>query len=176
MKTLFVKIAASVLVLASMAACSEKVQYAPVNPPGNITEQPGGDSTSTPDYSAFELNVVGRYLKDSDGNIVNLHGFGQTYSPFFNNWGWNDYDVEGCLSYNKRMIDAVLSAGWEMDFIRMHMDPYWSDDPNQESVRYEGHERFSETRFRKYLDEVFVPMAEYMVSRGLYVVMRPPGV
>ena len=106
MKTLFVKIAASVLVLASMAACSEKVQYAPVNPPGNITEQPGGDSTSTPDYSAFELNVVGRYLKDSDGNIVNLHGFGQTYSPFFNNWGWNDYDVEGCLSYNKRMIDA----------------------------------------------------------------------
>jgi hypothetical protein len=56
------------------------------------------------------------------------------------------------------------------------MDPYWSDDPSQQSVRYEGHERFSETRFRKYLDEVFVPMAEYAISKGLFVVMRPPGV
>ena len=124
----------------------------------------------------LELNVVGRYLKDAEGNIVNLHGFGQTYSPFFNNYAWNDYDVEGCLRHNKSMIDQVLAAGWRMNFIRMHMDPYWSDDPAQESVRYEGHERFSETRFRKYLDEVFVPMAEYAISKGLYVVMRPPGV
>lgn len=124
----------------------------------------------------LSLNVVGRYLQDAEGNIVNLHGFGQTYSPFFNNFAWNNYDVEGCLRHNKSMIDQVLAAGWEMNFIRMHMDPYWSDDPNKESVRYEGHERFSEERFRKYLDEVFVPMAEYAISKGLYVVMRPPGV
>ena len=58
----------------------------------------------------------------------------------------------------------------------MHLDPYWSDDPAMQSVRYEGHERFSETRFRKYLDELFVPMAEYFMSKGMYVVMRPPGV
>ena len=124
----------------------------------------------------LDLNVVGRYLKDSQGNIVNLHGFGQTFSPFFNGFAWNNYDVEGCLRHNKNMIDQILAVGWEMDFIRMHMDPYWSDDPSQESVRYEGHERFSEQRFRKYLDEVFVPMAEYAASKGLYVVMRPPGV
>jgi hypothetical protein len=74
------------------------------------------------------------------------------------------------------MIDQLLAAGWRMNFVRMHMDPYWSDDPSQPSVRYEGHERFSETRFRKYLDEVFVPMMEYATSKGLYVVMRPPGV
>lgn len=124
----------------------------------------------------LDLNVVGRYLKDSQGNIVNLHGFGQTFSPFFNGFAWNNYDVEGCLRHNKNMIDQILAVGWDMDFIRMHMDPYWSDDPSQESVRYEGHERFSEQRFRKYLDEVFVPMAEYAASKGLYVVMRPPGV
>ena len=178
MKTSLIKILTFVLALTSFAACSEKVQYAPINPPGNEKPETEKPDTVPPteDYSVFELNVVGRYLKDNDGNIVNLHGFGQTYSPFFNNWGWNNYDVAACLDYNKRMIDAVLAAGWEMDFIRMHMDPYWSDDPNQESVRYEGHERFSETRFRKYLDEVFVPMAEYMISKGLYVVMRPPGV
>ncbi|HQN93081.1 MAG TPA: hypothetical protein PLQ09_03110 [Prolixibacteraceae bacterium] len=31
-----------------------------------------------------KLHVEGRYLKDSHGHIVNLHGFGQTYSPWFN--------------------------------------------------------------------------------------------
>ena len=124
----------------------------------------------------LELNVVGRYLKDAEGNIVNLHGFGQTYSPFFNNYAWNNYDVAGCLRHNKSMIDQILAAGWRMNFVRMHMDPYWSDDTSKESVRYEGHERFSEERFKKYLDEVFVPMAEYAISKGLYVVMRPPGV
>ena len=138
------------------------------------TEKP---ETEIPEFTGpLELNVVGRYLKDSDGNIVNLHGFGQTYSPFFNNFAWNNYDVEGCLRHNKTMIDQVLAAGWRMNFIRMHMDPYWSDDTSKESVRYEGHERFSEERFRKYLDEVFVPMAEYATGKGLYVVMRPPGV
>ncbi|MFO8002051.1 MAG: family 43 glycosylhydrolase, partial [Marinilabilia sp.] len=33
-----------------------------------------------------------------------------------------------------------------------------------------------ESRFKKYLDEVFIPMAEYAISKGLYVIMRPPGV
>ncbi len=164
----------------AFVGCSEDVHLKPVVPPQKEEPEPEPEPTPDPvpepDYSVFELNVVGRYLKDTEGNIVNLHGFGQTYSPFFNDWGWNNYDVKGCLDYNQRMIDAVLAAGWEMDFIRMHMDPYWSDDPNQESVRYEGHERFSEERFRKYLDEVFVPMAEYIVRKGMYVVMRPPGV
>ena len=139
--------------------------------------EPEPEPVPEPDDNApLRLNVVGRYLVDEDGNTVNLHGFGQTYSPFFNENVWGNYDVSACLSYNKRMIDEVLAAGWEMDFIRMHMDPYWSDDPSQPSVRYEGHERFSEARFRKYLDEVFVPMAEYAAGKGLYVVMRPPGV
>ena len=135
------------------------------------------DPTPEPeDNTPLELNVVGRYLKDAQGNIVNLHGFGQTYSPFFNNNAWNNYDVEACLRHNKSMIDQLLAAGWKMNFVRMHMDPYWSDDTSKPSVRYEGHERFSEVRFRNYLEKVFVPMVEYAVSKGLYVVMRPPGV
>ena len=140
-------------------------------------EDPPVDPTPEPeDNTPLELNVVGRYLKDSQGNIVNLHGFGQTYSPFFNNNAWNNYDVEGCLRHNKSMIDQVLAAGWRMNFVRMHMDPYWSDDTSKTEVRYEGHERFSEIRFRNYLEKIFVPMAEYAISKGLYVVMRPPGV
>ncbi len=123
-----------------------------------------------------KLNVVGRYLKNEAGEIVNLHGFAQTYSPFFNQNAWNNYNVAGCLSYNKRMINEIMSAGWKMNFVRMHMDPYWSNTLNVEPLRYEGHETFSQTRFKKYLDEVFVPMAEHAISKGLYVVFRPPGV
>jgi hypothetical protein len=123
------------------------------------------------------LRVEGRYLKDSLGHIVNLHGFGQTYSPWFNeqNTKWSNYNVIGCLQYNKGIIDKIQAAGWKMNFIRLHMDPYWSNTPGC-TGRYEGEECFNETRFRKYLDEVFIPMAEYAVSKGLYVVMRPPGV
>ena len=139
-------------------------------------EKPEVTDPQPDDGAPLRLNVVGRYLVNEQGDRVNLHGFGQTFSPFFNENAWSNYDVKACLTYNQSMIDAVLAAGWKMDFIRMHMDPYWSDDPSQPSVRYEGHERFSETRFRKYLDEVFVPMAEYAISKGLYVVMRPPGV
>jgi len=124
-----------------------------------------------------KLRVEGRYLKDSHGHIVNLHGFGQTYSPWFNeqNTKWSNYNVSACLKYNQDIIDNVIAAGWKMNFMRLHMDPYWSSTPGC-AGRYEGEECFDETRFKKYLDEVSVPMAEYAISKGIYVVMRPPGV
>lgn len=161
-----------------VSACSDDSVLKEVAPEPPQPEEP--QPTPNPgdtEYSVLpKLSVVGRYLKNDRGEIINLHGFTQTYSPFFNNNGWNNYDVQACLSYNKRMVDGILAAGWKFNFVRMHLDPYWSDDPAMQSVRYEGHERFSETRFRKYLDELFVPMAEYFTSKGMYVVMRPPGV
>ncbi|RCW33309.1 family 43 glycosylhydrolase [Marinilabilia salmonicolor] len=131
-----------------------------------------------PDMPTPRLHVEGRFLKDTHGNTVNLHGFAQTYSPWFNERGqyWNNYDVEGCLTYNQGLIDDILDAGWKMNFLRLHMDPYWSNDPGCTPDGHELPNCFSETRFRKYLDEVFVPMAEYAISKGLYVVIRPPGV
>ena len=56
------------------------------------------------------LSVVGRYLKNAEGEIVNLHGFTQTYSPFFNNNAWGNYDVQACLSYNKRDFECGLEV------------------------------------------------------------------
>lgn len=156
-----------------MYACSDDA----VKVPEEVPEIPGKPETEEPDVSGLpRLHVVGRYLKNERGETVNLHGFAQTYSPFFNQNSWNNYDVLGCLRYNQGLIDKMLDKGWKMNFIRLHMDPYWSDDPTQESVRYEGHERFSQVRFEKYLSEVFIPMAEYAIRKGLYVVMRPPGV
>ena len=146
----------------SLAACSDDpvVQNEEPNPP--TPEEPVDPEPEEPIEQVMpRLSINGRYLCDAAGKPVNLHGYGMTFSPFFNQNAWNNYDVAGCLSWNKRQIDGMEKAGWRMDFIRMHMDPYWSDDPDQESVRYEGHERFSAERFRKYLDEVFIPMAEY---------------
>lgn len=159
--------------MSMMYACSDDA----VKVPEEVPEIPGKPETEEPDVSGLpRLHVVGRYLKNERGETVNLHGFAQTYSPFFNQNSWNNYDVLGCLRYNQGLIDKMLDKGWKMNFIRLHMDPYWSDDPTQESVRYEGHERFSQVRFEKYLSEVFIPMAEYAIRKGLYVVMRPPGV
>lgn len=125
------------------------------------------------------LHVEGRYLCTPDGTPINLHGFGQTYSPWFNEqgrgWGWS-YNTDDCLRYNQGLIDKILDAGWEMRWLRLHMDPYWSNEPGVSTMGENDISAFRLTRFKKYLDEVFVPMAEYAISHGLYVVMRPPGV
>ena len=124
------------------------------------------------------LHVEGRYFVDANGNRVNLHGFAQTYSPWFNEQGtkWTNYNVNACLSYNKGLIDKILDAGWKMDFVRLHMDPYWSNTPGEQTNGESDIHAFDFDRFKKYLDEVFVPMAECMIGKGLYVIMRPPGV
>lgn len=125
-----------------------------------------------------KLHVEGRWLVDEDGNHVNLHGFGQTYSPWFNEQGtkWSNYDVDACLKYNKKNIDDMMKAGWKVNFLRLHMDPYWSNTPGVHTSGENDISAFDFNRFRKYLSEVFIPMAEYAISQGLYVVMRPPGV
>ncbi len=126
-----------------------------------------------------KLHVEGRWLMDEEGNKVNLHGFGQTYSPWFNEMGskWNNYDVKACLDYNKDILDGVMDrAGWKMTYLRMHMDPYWSNTPGVQTTGENDIHAFSFERFAKYLDLVFIPMAEYAISKGLHVLMRPPSV
>lgn len=128
-----------------------------------------------------ELHVEGRYLKDVNGNIVNLHGMAQTYSPWFNRvneqYLWTGEDVSGCLRVNQEKLRKIDEAGWCMDFVRLHMDPHWSmQDAPPGTQENSAHIYYNETKFKKYLDEVFVPMAEYMQSLGMRVLMRPPGV
>ena len=125
-----------IFLLVLFAACSDSIQEEPQPPtPEQGEEEPKPDpepeNNGDNEYSVLPtLNVVGRYLKNEKGEIVNLHGFTQTYSPFFNNNAWGNYDVQACLAYNKRMVDEILAAGWRFNFVRMHLDPYWSDDPS----------------------------------------------
>lgn len=148
-----------------------------------------------------ELFVKGRYLmaKDVNGNdsIVNLHGFGQTYSAYFNGYAWckdsygnvlwgKTHDAAACVKWNKEQISKMLDAGWMVNWMRLHMDPHWSNNETKvkqwESAnpgKYYGENNivaFDMELFKKYLDQVFIPMAEYAIENGIYVVMRPPGV
>ena len=125
-----------------------------------------------------QLKVSGNQLVDSHGNVVKLHGFAQTYSPWFNEQGkyWTNYDVNGCLKYNQGLIDDIMEAGWQMNFVRMHMDPYWSNRPGANVSGENDISAFDFERFKSALDKVFIPMAEYAIKKGMYVVMRPPGV
>lgn len=125
-----------------------------------------------------ELHVQGRYLVDENGNRILLHGFGQTYSPWFNEQGskWTNYDVDACLAYNKAKLDGVLDAGWKMNWLRLHMDPYWSNTPGEHTDGESDIHAFSMQRFKTFFNRVFLPMADYAEGNGLYVVMRPPGV
>ncbi len=96
-----------------------------------------------------ELHVEDNQLKDPHGNVVKLHGFRQTYSPWFNERGqyWTNYNIQGCLNYNQRRIDELMAAGWKMNFVRMHMDPYRSNIPGVSTTGENDISAFNFNRF-----------------------------
>ena len=92
----------------TLASCSDESSL-PIQPeiPAE-PETPKDEPAPEKDYHQLPvLHVEGRYLKNEKGETVNLHGFTQTYSPFFNDNAWTNYDVQSCLSYNKRMVDGI---------------------------------------------------------------------
>ncbi len=129
------------------------------------------------------LHVEGRYLCDPHGNRVNLHGVALTPSPWFNGghvgvWRWNNYDIAGCLSYNKAVMSRLTdtTAGWYLNYIRLHMDPYWTNKPGVSVAGEHDISAFSLDRLKTYLTSVYIPLIKHAQSRGLYIIMRPPGV
>lgn len=141
-----------------------------------------------------ELFIKGRYLmaKDRNGNdsIVNMHGMGQTYSPYFNGYGWcknsdgsvnwgAQYDYAACLSWSKKQITNMWKKGWKTNWLRLHMDPHWSNKGGTQTGG--GGESditaFNFENFKYYFENLFLPMAEWVIKyHNHYVVMRPPGV
>ncbi len=133
-----------------------------------------------------KLHVDGRNLKDPCGNSVLLHGVAITPSPWFNGcqYGstsgyctWENYNVQGCLNYNFSVMDKLTdtSDGWHLNYIRLHIDPYWTNDPGS-PIAENDISRFNYSRLVKYTDEVIIPLVEHARERGMYVILRPPGV
>ena len=181
MNKYFKKAAYALVAMLTLSACGGDDPVEAPKPavvPTVPTEPTKPDPVTPPASQLSALHVDGPFLVNAEGRRVNLHGFAQTFSPWFNERGtrWWDYDVEGCLRYNKGIIDGIMDAGWKMTFVRQHMDPYWSNTPGKHTTGEGDISAFDFERFKKYLDEVFVPMAEYAIGKGLYVVMRPPGV
>lgn len=181
MNKYFKKAAYALVAMLTLSACGGDDPVEAPKPavvPTVPTEPTKPDPVTPPASQLSALHVDGPFLVNAEGRRVNLHGFAQTFSPWFNERGtrWWDYDVEGCLRYNKGIIDGIIDAGWKMTFVRQHMDPYWSNTPGKQTTGEGDISAFDFERFKKYLDEVFVPMAEYAIGKGLYVVMRPPGV
>ena len=125
----FLAISALVVGLVSCGKDSESEPNIPEPVPNPETPTTTPEEPETPKATTFTfspLHVEGRFFKNDQGQTVIMHGFAQTFSPWFNEQGtqWSDYDVEGCLAYNKGIIDQILNAGWKMTFVRQHMDPY----------------------------------------------------
>ncbi|MBQ7496064.1 MAG: family 43 glycosylhydrolase, partial [Bacteroidaceae bacterium] len=133
------------------------------------------------------LHTEGRYLMDCHGNRVNLHGVMMTPNSYFNNGHWTFRGPTDQASRNAAFnyLDAVMGiladpAGPRCDYVRLHLDPCWSNDPTlPRTGDAEGEaniSQFSETLFQTNLQSLFVRLIQAAEKHGLYVILRPPGV
>ncbi len=134
------------------------------------------------------IHVDGRWLVDTHGNHVVLHGVMDTPSAWFNGgrWGWS-YDDAGmtrCLEFFEKQFTAFEIA--HCNIFRLHLEPAWTND---NSYNYPiaanqpaglGGEadisHFNPTRLKTYLEKLYFPLAKKAMNHRQYVVMRPPGV
>ncbi|MCQ2229693.1 MAG: glycoside hydrolase family 5 protein [Bacteroidales bacterium] len=171
------------LAMTLFSSCEKDEKIIEITFPNSSTSQENGGAVENVDIPVIHklplLHTDGRYLVNEAGEHVNLHGFWQTNSPWFNggarnNYQWNNYDVDACLNWNLKQIDDIIAAGWKVDFMRLHMDSYWSLARTRpwptDRAEYED---YDEELFKKYLDEVFVPIVEHCISKGLYVLLKP---
>lgn len=153
-----------------------------------------------------DLKVDGKNLVDPNGRAVTLHGVMDTPSAWFNSGRWSggipwadyndDANIYKCRAYFTKIFEAIANPakGTYANVFRLHLDPCWLNDNNIRANGFSewngkvydphGNEvggeasiyHFSETKLRKYLDALYMPIAEDAIAHGLYVVIRPPGV
>ena len=141
------------------------------------------------------LHVEGRWLVDSHGNHVVLHGVMDTPNMYFNGWRWGapwtgtNYDAAGaskCLAYFEQLFAGMEQA--HCTVFRLHLDPAWTNDPSS-TYTYAGASgqdasakdeadirKFNPTRLKTFLNSLYWPLIQRAMNHGMYVVVRPPGV
>lgn len=143
------------------------------------------------------LHVEGKWLVDTYGNHVVLHGCMDTPSMWFNGnrWGggYNDTGAKNCMVYFEKLYTGLQAAN--CDVFRLHLDPAWtndgsvnaagfttvsgdkSKDPLGQEVSGEANiHHFSEARLKHFMEVLYVPLMKMAMAHGMYVVVRPPGV
>lgn len=107
-----------------------------------------------------------------------------------------------CINYFKKLLDGVCNPelGTYCNLFRLHLDPCWTNnnsvkasgfkllrteggwnefwqDPNGQEVNGEGCiAHFDKNRLKTYLSSLYFKIAKEALNRGMYVIMRPPGV
>jgi beta-xylosidase len=134
------------------------------------------------------IHVEGRWLVDTHGNHVVLHGVMDTPNAYFNGgrWGWDYSSVTPCLNYFEKCFAAFEKA--KCTVFRLHLDPVWTNDPSSTYV-YAGSQgqpadakneadisKFNPNRLKSYLTSLYVPLMTKAINHRQYVVVRPPGV
>ena len=139
------------------------------------------------------LHVEGKWLVDTYGNHVVLHGVMDTPSMYFNNnrWsgGYNETGAKNCRAYFKKLYAGLQKAN--CDVFRLHLDCAWTNDnsvtyvdlksqPEHQTGDLPGGEadvsHFSSKRLATFLKSLYIPLMMDALDHGLYVVVRPPGV
>lgn len=132
------------------------------------------------------IHVSGNQLVDDEGRVHVLHGVMDTPSPYFNQhrWGYDcsSSNIQPCINYFNKLFTAITDStnGAYCNLFRLHLDPCWTNDPNKQSDGKESGEadisRFSETRLTTLMSTLYGQIARNAVGKGLYIIMRPPGV
>ena len=142
------------------------------------------------------LHVEGKWLVDTYGNHVVLHGVMDTPSMYFNSnrWGggYNATGAKNCVAYFEKILTGLEQA--KCNVFRLHLDPAWTNgsstaagftknaegktiDPIGQEVGGESDiSHFSSDRLATYLESVYMPIMQKAMNHGMYVVVRPPGV
>jgi len=148
------------------------------------------------------LHVDGKWLVDTYGNHVVLHGVMDTPSMWFNDddpydnippyWtgGYNtSTGAKNCKAFFHKLFGAMQQSN--CDVFRLHLDPAWTNDGNVTYVNLADQpehsngklptneadiSHFNPKRLATFLKSVYVPLMMDALEHGMYVVVRPPGV
>jgi hypothetical protein len=129
-----------------------------------------------------KLHASGRFLQDTSGKSVVLHGYMQPMASFFNGGrytdptDWNNTaNVAGMLNYLKDAATLMSdtsprygqSHGWYSTFVRVNTDSIGGWTQQNGLV--------NSSQFNGWIQNFVVPFANHLRTRGMYLVLSATG-